>query len=189
MKQVTPMRKNDLRDWLFAVLPALLLLVLRLALKSLPPAAEISLLCAVSVLFLVWYRQVKKTPAPRLSFPRMLLCMLAGAACGALSRLCFGKPADLPSGVPGFLLLCVLGPLTEEIVYRGLVYEQFLRFLPESGAVLLNSLLFGAAHGTPVRMISACAAGILFSLVRKKNGTAAAPVLMHIALNAAVFLL
>lgn len=183
------MRKNDLRNWLVAVLPALLLLVLRLALKSLPLAAEIGLLCAVSVLFLCWYRRVKKSPAPRLSFPRVLLCVAAGAACGALSRLCFGTPAGLPSGVPGFLLLCILGPFTEEIVYRGLVYEQFLRFLPESGAVLLNSLLFGAAHGTPLQMLAACLAGLLFSLARKKTGSVAVPIWMHIALNAAVFLL
>ena len=189
MKQVTPMRKNIICDWLPAILPALLLLVLRLALKSLPPAVEIGLTCVVLALSVCWYRRVKKTSAPRLSFPCILLCVVFGAACGALSRLCFGKPANLPSGVPGFLLLCFLGPLTEEIVYRGLVYEQLLRFLPESGAILLNSLLFGVAHGTPVQMVSACLAGLLFSLMRKKTGTIAAPILMHIALNAAVFLL
>ena len=175
--------------WLYAVLPALILLFFRLAVRTLPPAAEISLMCVAFILAVLWYRRKKKTPVFHLSVLQVLLCIGAGAACGTLSWLCFGKPADYSAGIPAFLLLCVLGPATEEIVYRGLVYEQFLRFLPESGAILLNSLLFGVAHGSPVQMVIACIAGILFSLARKKTGTVLASVLMHIVMNVMVFFL
>ena len=175
--------------WLYAVSPALILLFFRLAVKTLPPAAEISLMSVAFLLSVLWYRRKKKAPSPRLSVLQALLCAGAGAVCGTLSWLCFGKPADFSSGVPAFLLLCFLGPVTEEIVYRGLVYEQFLRFLPESGAILLNSLLFGAAHGSPVQMVIACVAGILFSLARKKTGSALSSVLMHMVLNTMVFFL
>ena len=175
--------------WLYAVSPALILLFFRLAVRTLPPAAEISLMSVAFLLSVLWYRRKKKAPSPRLSVLQALLCAGAGAVCGALSWLCFGKPADYSPGIPAFLLLCVLGPATEEIVYRGLVYEQFLRFLPESGAILLNSLLFGVAHGSAVQMVIACITGILFSLARKKTGTVLASVLMHMVLNTMIFLL
>ena len=175
--------------WLYAVSPALILLFFRLAVNTLPPAAEISLMSVAFLLSVLWYRRKKKAPSPRLSVLQALLCAGAGAVCGALSWLCFEKPADYFPGIPAFLLLCVLGPATEEIVYRGLVYEQFLRFLPESGAILLNSLLFGVAHGSAVQMVIACITGILFSLARKKTGTVLASVLMHMVLNTMIFLL
>ena len=89
---------------------------------------------------------------------------------------------------PAFLLVCVLGPITEEILDRGLVYEHCLRFLPVAGAILLNSLLFAVAHGSPVQMAVAFAAGLLFSLARKKTGTVTAPVIMHILINLSVSL-
>ena len=175
--------------WLYAVSPALILLFFRLAVRTLPPAAEISLMSIAFILATFWYLRKKKTPPGRLSVLQSLLCTGTGAACGVLSWLCFGKPADYSPGIPAFLLLCVLGPATEEIVYRGLVYEQFLRFLPESGAILLNSLLFGVAHGSAVQMVIACITGILFSLARKKTGTVLASVLMHMVLNTMIFLL
>ena len=175
--------------WLYAVSPALILLFFRLAVRTLPPAAEISLMSIAFILATFWYLRKKKTPPGRLSVLQSLLCTGTGAACGVLSWLCFGKPADYSPGIPAFLLLCVLGPATEEIVYRGLVYEQFLRFLPESGAILLNSLLFGVAHGSAVQMVIACITSILFSLARKKTGTVLASVLMHIVLNTMIFLL
>lgn len=183
------MSSKKVLGWLYAVLPALLLLFFRLALRTLPPAAKISLMSVAFLLAVLWYRRKRKTPASRLSLLQILLCIGIGAAFGTLDWLCFGKPENYTPGIPSFLLLCVLGPATEEIVYRGLVYEQFLRFLPESGAILLNSLLFGLAHGSPVQMLTACVAGILLSLARKKTGTVLAAVLMHMAMNILVAIL
>lgn len=182
------MWKTGIRDWLPAVLPAAALLLFRYAVKGLPPAAEVCLSCFLLAASAFWYRRKKRSAAFRLPVGACLLWTGTGIAFGILNRICFGKPADTSAGMAAFLLLCILGPATEEIVYRGLVYEFCLRFLPAAGAVLLNSLLFAAAHGSPEQMAVAFAAGVLFSFARKKTGTVIVPALMHIMANMAVFL-
>ena len=182
------MRKTGIRDWLLAVLPAAALLLFRYAVKNLPPAAELCMACVFLTITALWYRREKRPAAFRPPAGACLLWTGIGIAFGIMNRICFGKPADMSAGIAAFLMLCILGPAAEEIVCRGLVYEFCRRFLPEAGAVLLNSLLFAAAHGSPVQMAVAFAAGVLFSLARKSTGTVIVPVLMHMMANMAVFL-
>ena len=54
--------------------------------------------------------------------------------------------------VISLLVVAVLvAPIVEEIVFRGLVLRGFLRVMPVLPAVLLQAVLFGAAHVDPVR--------------------------------------
>ena len=195
------MQKNTIHDWLRAVLPALVWLLLRYAGRNLPPWAEVCLTAVLLVAALCLYCRVYKPFSAaqdrsgnkilsvfRLPAKGWLFWIGIGIACGALNRLCFGKTAETSSGAVAFLLVCLLGPITEEIIYRGLVYEGFLRFLPEAGAIVLNSLLFAAAHSSPAQMAVAFLAGLLFSYARKKTGTVTAPVILHILINLSVFL-
>ena len=188
MKPKTAMEKKSVREWISVILPVLIWLLLRYAGRNLPPAAQIVLTGLLLIAAAFLYCRGKGIAAFRLSGRDLLLWTGVGIVCGLLNRFCFGKSAEASSGFSAFLLLCVLGPVTEEILYRGLVYERSLRFLPETGAILLNSLLFAVAHGSPVQMAVAFAAGLLFSLARKKTGTVTAPLIMHILLNLSVFL-
>ena len=189
MKPKTAMEKNSIREWISVILPVLIWLLLRYAGRNLPPAAQIGLTGFLLVVATFLYVREKGLAAFRMSGRDLLLWTGVGLICGLLNRFCFGKSAEVSPGVPAFLLVCVLGPITEEILYRGLVYEHCLRFLPVAGAILLNSLLFGLAHGSPVQMLTACVAGILLSLARKKTGTVLAAVLMHMAMNILVAIL
>ena len=188
MKPKTAMEKNSIREWISVILPVLIWLLLRYAGRNLPPAAQIGLTGFLLVVAAFLYVREKGPAAFRLSGRDLLLWTGVGLICGLLNRFCFGKSAEASPGVPAFLLVCVLGPITEEILYRGLVYEHCLRFLPVAGAILLNSLLFAVAHGSPVQMAVAFAAGLLFSLARKKTGTVTVPVIMHILINLSVSL-
>ena len=181
------MEKNGFRNWLSAVLPALIWLTLRWAAKGLPLSAELGLVFVILAGSVLWYCRENRTRAFRMSGRELLLWIGIGFACGFLNRFVFGKPAEVLSGAYGFLLICILGPLTEEIIYRGFVYERSMRFLPAAGAVLLNSLLFAAAHGFPAQAAFAFAAGILFSLARRKSGTVTAPAVLHIIMNMVAF--
>ena len=188
MKPKTSMEKNSVREWISVILPIVIWLLLRYAGRNLPPAAQMGLTSFLLVAVALLYCHGKGPAAFRLSGRDLLLWTGIGVACGLLNRLCFGKSAEASSGVSVFLLQCVLGPVTEELLYRGLVYDRCLHFLPETGAILLNSLLFAVAHGSPVQMAVAFAAGILFSLARKKTGTVTAPATMHILINLSVSL-
>ena len=56
------------------------------------------------------------------------------------------------------------------------------------GAAAVSALFFAAAHGTPVRMAGALAAGLALGLVRLKTGSVTAPLLIHMLLNLTAFL-
>ncbi len=182
------MRKNRIPDYVSAVLPALLWLLFRYAGKSLPPAAAVCAEWILPAAAVFWYCRKNRFSAFRLPVREFVLWTGIGIACGILNRICFGKPAELIPSVSSFLLMCILSPAAEEMIYRGIVYERCLEFLPSAGALLLNSLLFAAAHGTAAGMAAALAAGILFSAARKKTGSVTAPVLLHVMSNTVVFL-
>ena len=182
------MQRSTIHDWLAAVLPALVWLLFRYAGKNLPPAAAAIFAWIVPAAAVLLYCRKKAAPVFYLSFSEVLLWTGVGIALGILDRFFFGKPAELNPSVSEFLLLCILSPAAEEIIYRGFVYERCLYFLPAAGALILNSLLFAAAHGTPAGMAAALIAGILFSLAREKAGTVTAPVILHIMINTVVFL-
>ena len=183
------MQRSRIHDWLTAVLPALVWLLFRYAGNRLSPAAADIFAWGISVAAVFWYCRQRGTSVFCLSFPEFLLWVGVGTACGILDRVCFGKPAGPDSSVSGFLLLCILSPAAEEIIYRGFVYERCLHFLPAAGALILNSLLFAAAHRTPAGMAAALLAGILFTFARKKAGTITASIILHMMVNTVVFLL
>ncbi len=183
------MQRSKIHDWLAAVLPALVWLLFRYVGNSLSPASAKLIAWVLPAAAVLWYFRQRGPSVFGLSFPELLLWTGVGIACGILDRVCFGKPAGPEPSVSGFLLLCILSPAAEEMIYRGFVYERCLRFLPASGALVLNSLLFAVAHGTPAGMVAALIAGILFTLARVKAGTITAPVILHIMVNTVVFLL
>ncbi len=182
------MQKSRIHDYLSSLLPAVLWLLFRYAGKHLPPAAADCAAWIIPAAAVLWYCLQKQLSVFRLPVREILLWTGIGIVCGILNRICFGKPAEAIPSFSAFFLLCVLSPAAEEMIYRGSVYERCLGFLPATGAAVLNSLLFAAAHGTPGRMAAALIAGILFSLAREKAGSVTAPVLLHIMINTVVFL-
>ncbi len=181
------MKRKEIHDWILATAPAFCWLLLRYAVRNGSSVME-SLLTASVLIGSAWeIFRLEGTEAFRLHRRACLQWLLMGLICGALNRLL----ATLPDFVPAdrsWLLMCILAPAAEELIYRGLVYHRCLRFLPEKGAILVNTLLFAAAHGSPARMVIAFLAGLLFSTARKRTGTVTVPVLLHISMNAAVFL-
>ncbi|MBI2589308.1 CPBP family intramembrane metalloprotease [Candidatus Saccharibacteria bacterium] len=99
-----------------------------------------------------------------------------------------------PDKVIAFFALVILPPLGEETLIRGYLYSSLRarwRYLP---AMLLTSLLFGAAHLTTGDSGILWAAGattfvlsVVLVYLREKTGALYAPVLVHIANNFLAF--
>lgn len=85
------------------------------------------------------------------------------------------------------LLLAVLGPITEEVLFRGLVYTRFARAMPRIAAAILASLLFGLMHGHPVWMVYSGLLGVVLCLVMERYGSLWGAIALHIAFNAGSF--
>lgn len=100
---------------------------------------------------------------------------------------------QMPEGAPRlvlfFLVGGLLGPAAEELVYRGLLYS-FLRKWGAALAVCGSTILFVLSHG-PVQGLSLprIVGGIVFCFAYERAGSLAAPLVIHILGNTAIFAL
>ncbi len=81
------------------------------------------------------------------------------------------------------LAIGIIGPVLEEIVYRGLIFHQFKKYLPISLAIIIQSLLFGFAHMNVIQGSYAFILGILMALTLVWSHTLLLPISMHIGMN------
>ena len=86
------------------------------------------------------------------------------------------------------LMVAVLAPLTEEILFRGLIYTRFARGLPRGWATAASALLFGAMHMQPVWIVYAALFGALLCMVMDRYASLLAAIVLHMAFNAGSFL-
>lgn len=179
-------------SWLSILSPALVLIGGRLLLNGLLGLllpGEISgsvstILMTVPVL--LWYRQEpkreKKAPEPKIWF----WCFLTVPMI-LVNRLLFGgKP--VPMTVLGVLSSVVCGPVTEEVIYRGMVCRRAEKTVGRTATVVLSSLLFGIAHRGLPAMSAAALYGVLFCLLDRNCKTLLAPIATHMLLNLSAIL-
>lgn len=79
--------------------------------------------------------------------------------------------------------LGVLAPITEEILFRGLVYRRLKQILPRWGAVLLGAGMFAAYHGNVIQILFAFPMALLLIWSYERWGTLTAPIILHMAVN------
>lgn len=87
-----------------------------------------------------------------------------------------------------FAAVVLVGPLVEEILFRGVVYDALCMLLPAGFAVVMQGLLFGGVHNTMIWMLYAALSGCLIGYVRKQTGSLRPCVAMHVAFNGASYL-
>lgn len=85
--------------------------------------------------------------------------------------------------ITGFITVCVLAPIIEEILFRGII----LRGLLQNGvtpimSIFLSSFLFGLAHLNPWQFLGAGLLGAIFGYVYYRTKSLWLPVFLH-ALN------
>jgi len=93
------------------------------------------------------------------------------------------KPAGVPAIVFTFLGLCVLVPLAEEVVFRGLIQRVFTRHMGGVLAMVLAGAFFGVIHLTPQLLLSMIAFGIFLGFLFYATSNLTYPILAHCAFN------
>lgn len=93
----------------------------------------------------------------------------------------------LMTGNPLFLAAAVVfvGPILEEVIFRGLIYTRLCRGMPCLIAALLSSVLFGLVHGTLLHMLYTVPMGLLLCLFYEKYRSLWAPIILHMSFNLA----
>ena len=89
------------------------------------------------------------------------------------------------------LITCLLGPITEELVYRGVLMNTFLKDSPWYGDVLLSACVFGYVHVssglTPLAFFTYASGGAICAFLYRKTHSLYYPILLHIMINITAF--
>ena len=89
------------------------------------------------------------------------------------------------------LITCLLGPIAEEFVYRGVLMNTFLKDSPWYGDVLLSACIFGYVHVssglTPLAFFTYASGGAILALLYRKTHSLYYPILLHILINMTAF--
>jgi uncharacterized protein len=96
---------------------------------------------------------------------------------------------DILSGdwkIPAALLIVVLAPVCEEILFRGWLYQGLRRKFRVAGSVLISSAIFADVHVYLLRIPSIFASGVLLALLYERRRSVLATAASHMTLNAAV---
>jgi hypothetical protein len=83
-----------------------------------------------------------------------------------------------------FLVLAiVLAPITEEVVFRGVLHLTAKRFLGRTGGAIFSAAIFSAVHGSFEVAPAIFVLGLALAYVYERTGTLLAPMLFHATFN------
>ena len=83
------------------------------------------------------------------------------------------------------VLICtgILGPILEEILFRGIVYNKLKAFNTNMASIIICSILFGIFHLDIINGIYGFGISFILIYLYEKYNTLYAPILLHIILN------
>ncbi len=93
-----------------------------------------------------------------------------------------GSFTKFPAWV-SFLLIGALGPMAEELLFRGVMYRRLRDFTNIWVAAILSGITFGAFHGNLEQGVPAAVIGIAMALLYEHYGTIAASIVAHMGVN------
>ena len=86
------------------------------------------------------------------------------------------------------LFVCVVGPLIEELFFRGFVYSAIKKEWGRTRAILLSSVFFASLHLNPVDFLPILLLGVLLAWIYEKTGSLFSALTVHVLNNSVAFL-
>ncbi len=100
------------------------------------------------------------------------------------------KYALIANPLAAFSSVVIVGPIVEEILFRGLIYGALEKHLRVTGAIVISSFLFALVHLQVVYFIPIFCLGLVLGWARWKANSLGLPILIHVLNNGvALFLL
>lgn len=81
------------------------------------------------------------------------------------------------------LCLGVIGPVAEELLFRGIVFRRLREYTEFKIAAICSSLFFLSIHSNMLQMAYTFVLGMFLAYVYEKYGSIKAPILLHISVN------
>src|SRR5690606_24402901 len=81
------------------------------------------------------------------------------------------------------LMVVVVGPVAEELVFRGFAWDALRRWMRPSAVIVVTSLLFAAAHLDPVHSSAVFFIGLVLGYLRWSTGSIVPGLVAHVVNN------
>ncbi len=81
------------------------------------------------------------------------------------------------------LYVCIMGPISEEIMFRGLTYHYLKKALPVWLAIIMQAVFFALAHMNILQGIYTFLMGLLLGVIAEKTGSIVWGMIVHIIVN------
>ena len=83
----------------------------------------------------------------------------------------------------------LLGPILEELLFRGIVYNKLKEFNKPMTSIIISSVIFSLFHSNIVDAIYAFGVSFILIYMYEKYKTLKAPIITHICLNTTIILM
>lgn len=77
----------------------------------------------------------------------------------------------------------ILGPIVEELLFRGLIFNELAKYRNGLFPIIISGLLFGLFHREPVQVVYATLLGFILGFVYSKTNSLPVVIFMHILNN------
>ena len=92
----------------------------------------------------------------------------------------------MSNGLTSVITVCILAPVLEEMLFRGIMLRSFLRQYRRPHAILASAILFGVAHLNIYQFPGAVLIGIFSGWLYERTRSLWPCILLHAAFNSAV---
>lgn len=88
-------------------------------------------------------------------------------------------------------ILCsgLMGPIMEEYLFRGIIYNKLKLFNSEKISILLTAIIFSLLHGNVFNIINAFVLNYMLIFIYHKYQTLLAPIILHMSVNITIVLI
>lgn len=104
-------------------------------------------------------------------------------------NLGISAPTTVVAYVLTFVMLVVLPPFIEEVLFRGFLFGTLRRGFPWIVSAVVTSILFGVAHGQVNLFLDTLALSLVLCYLREKTGSLWAGIFLHALKNSIAFVL
>ena len=166
--------------------------------STLGPVLLVSDFLVIVILLAIKYCSFKelfqKVPAD------VLLISIVFALCGMFAVDLLSSTVDIPNKleeqfkmlagtVSGFLGVCIIGPIMEEMIMRRVVLKEMEKLTKSMWwGIIISSALFAIIHINPIQVVFAMPAGIFLGWLYCKTGSLLVPICIHILNNTISFI-
>lgn len=84
-----------------------------------------------------------------------------------------------------FISVAILAPIVEEIIFRGIIFNEASKYKGGAFPIIISALLFGLAHMQPIQIVYTSILGIILAFVYSKTHSLPIVMFLHMLNNLA----